>query len=69
LFAKAIVKSVPESIARGITCATLGVPDHEKAREQHAGYVGALEACGLEVVVLDADDEFPDSYSSRTRRS
>jgi dimethylargininase len=37
------------------------VPDHEKAREQHAGYVGALEACGLEVVVLDADDEFPAS--------
>ena len=61
MFAKAIVKSVPESVASGITSATLGVPDHEKAREQHAGYVGALEACGLEVVVLDADDEFPDS--------
>lgn len=61
MFTKAIVKSVPKTIARGITSATLGEPDHDRAREQHAGYVGALEACGLEVVVLDADDEFPDS--------
>ena len=60
MFAKAIVKSVPKTTPRAITSATLGEPDHEKAREQHAGYVGALEVCGLEVVVLDADDEFPD---------
>jgi dimethylargininase len=56
-----MVKSVSETTARGITSATLGEPDHDRAREQHAGYVGALEACGLEVVMLDADDEFPDS--------
>jgi len=61
LFTKAIVKSVPKTIAHGITSATLGEPDHDRAREQHAGYVGALEACGLEVVMLDADDDFPDS--------
>lgn len=61
LFTSAIVKSVPQTIARGITSAGLGRPDYEKAREQHARYVGALEACGLKVVVLDADDEFPDS--------
>ena len=61
MFTKAIVKSVPKTIARGITSAKLGEPDYEKAREQHAGYVGALEACGLEVVVVGADDEYPDS--------
>lgn len=61
MFTRAIARSVPTSIARGITSAKLGEPDYEKAREQHARYVGALEACGLKVVVLDADDEFPDS--------
>jgi len=61
LFTSAIVKSVPKTIARGITSAGLGKPDYGQAREQHARYVGALEACGLKVVVLDADDEFPDS--------
>lgn len=61
MFTKAIVKSVPKTIARGITSASLGESDYEKAREQHARYVGALEACGLKVVVLEADDEFPDS--------
>lgn len=61
LFTSAKVKSVPKTIARGITSAGLGKPDYAKTREQHARYVGALEACGLKVVVLDADDEFPDS--------
>jgi dimethylargininase len=35
--------------------------DVERAREQHAAYVSLLESCGLEVVVLPALDELPDS--------
>jgi N-dimethylarginine dimethylaminohydrolase len=33
-----------------------GKPDHEKARAQHDRCAGALERCGLEVTVLDADE-------------
>jgi dimethylargininase len=61
VFAKAIVRSVPATINAGITTAGLGEPDAEKAREQHQRYVAALEGCGLEVTVLDADERYPDS--------
>jgi dimethylargininase len=61
VFAKAIVRSVPATISAGITTAGMGKPDTEKAREQHHRYVAALEGCGLEVTVLDADERYPDS--------
>jgi len=61
MFARAIVRSVPATISAGITTAGLGKPDAEKAREQHQSYVAALEWCGLEVTVLDADERYPDS--------
>ena len=60
-FARAIVRGIPETIDAGLTTADLGKPDVEKARGQHRSYVAALEACGLEVTVLDADDRYPDS--------
>ena len=60
-FARAIVRGVPETIDAGITTADLGMPDAERAREQHRSYVAALEACGLEVTALDPDDRYPDS--------
>lgn len=61
MFARAIVRSVPETIGAGLTTAELGTPDAEQAREQHRRYVAALEDCGLEVTVLDADERYPDS--------
>jgi dimethylargininase len=61
MFTEAIVRAVPETIEAGITSADLGKPDYEKAREQHDRYVGALEKCGLEVTVLEADERHPDS--------
>ena len=45
----------------GLTSASLGKPDYDRALEQHASYVEALQACGLEVRVLEADPRFPDS--------
>lgn len=45
----------------GLSTAGLGPPDPELALIQHAGYVQALEACGLEVTVLEADEDYPDS--------
>ena len=61
MFARSIVRGVPESISAGIATAALGRPDAEKAREQHRSYVDALEGCGLEVITLDADERYPDS--------
>jgi dimethylargininase len=45
----------------GLTTAGLGRPDYEKALDQHAAYIDALRSCGVEVVVLDGDERFPDS--------
>ena len=60
-FTKAIVRKVPKTLSDGITSVDLGSPDYGAAREQHGRYVDALEECGLEVAVLEADEEFPDS--------
>ena len=56
MFARAIVRDVPNTISAGITTADLGQPDADKAREQHRSYVAALEDCGLEVTLLDPDE-------------
>jgi len=61
MFAKAIVRGVPETISAGITTAELGNPDAEKAREHHRSYIDTLERCGLEVIMLEADERYPDS--------
>jgi dimethylargininase len=61
MFARAIVRDVPDTISAGITTADLGQPDVGKAREQHRSYLAALEDCGLEVIVLDPDERYPDS--------
>ena len=60
-FTNAIVRPPGSSIVYGLTGADRGVPDYKKALEQHRQYVTALETCGLEVRVLDADENLPDS--------
>ena len=61
MFTKAIVRTPSKSIVKGISTADLGIPDYSKALEQHKNYIEALKSCGLEVVCLEADEEFPDS--------
>jgi len=61
MFATALVRDVPNTINVGITTADLGQPDADKAREQHRSYLAALEDCGLEVILLDSDERYPDS--------
>ncbi len=48
-------------MVHGISTAGLGKPNYRKAIKQHDSYVDALLTCGLEVIVLDADEDFPDS--------
>jgi dimethylargininase len=61
MFSKAIVRTPARSFINGLRSANLGSPDYEKALDQHAVYVDSLEQCGLEVTVLDAEEQFPDS--------
>jgi len=45
----------------GLSTANLGLPDHGLAIQQHHKYIYALRQCGLEVEVLPADENYPDS--------
>ncbi len=61
MFTKAIVRQPSEDFANGLTSVDLGVPDLGAAAGQHREYCEALVKCGLEVIELEADAEFPDS--------
>jgi len=61
MFKKAIVRKPGKSMLKGLTTAALGLPDYEKALLQHAEYIKALIECGLEVIVLEEDEKYPDS--------
>jgi len=60
-YTHAIVRTPAFSLARGITTQELGAPDIDLARQQHAAYVAALRSLGVDVTVLDADEQYPDS--------
>ena len=62
MFTNVIVKRPCPSVCDGITSAPeLGKPDYEKALKQHDTYIEALKKCGVNVTVLEADNEYPDS--------
>lgn len=61
MFTKAIVRIPCENMIYGLSKSDLGKPDYEKAVFQHSVYIKALIECGLEVHILEPDNEFPDS--------
>jgi len=61
MYIKAIVRTPCKNIVNGLTTENLGRPDYEKALKQHSQYVEALKGCGLEVIILEPDENFPDS--------
>ena len=61
MFTNAIVKTPCRNMINGITTAAMGKPDYELALKQHEDYIHALKKCGLAVMVLDPDENFPDS--------
>lgn len=61
MFKKAIVRTPGKSIVYGLSTANLGLPDYQNALEQHKEYIKALEICGLEVIILPAEEQYPDS--------
>ena len=61
MFKHAIVRRPSQSMVNGLTAASLGKPDFDLACQQHDDYIAALQECGLEVEVLEAVEEHPDS--------
>lgn len=59
-FSRAIVCPPAPTFAAGLTTASLGFPDLDRALEQHRRYVEALESCGLRVVRVEGEPRFPD---------
>ncbi len=55
-------KTAVQGDGRRITSSPeLGAPDYEKALCQHDAYIAAMKSCGVEVMVLEADERYPDS--------
>ena len=53
MFTNAIVRTPGENFVNGLTSASLGAPNYERALQQHCRYCEALERCGLRVTHLD----------------
>lgn len=61
MFKNVIVRRPCKAMVDGITTADLGKPDYDLALKQHDSYIESLKECGVEVTILEANEEFPDS--------
>jgi len=62
MFKNVIVKRPCKAMVEGITSAPeLGKPIYELALKQHDAYIEALKKCGVNVSILEADENYPDS--------
>ena len=57
----AIVRPPSSNFADGLTQVDVGKPDYHRALHQHEKYCDALTACGLSVIHLAPDADYPDS--------
>jgi len=60
-FTRAVVRTPCNDVIHGLRAVERGAPDAALFRAQHLEYRGILESLGLEVTVLPALEEFPDS--------
>ena len=60
-FSRAIARPPARNFADGLTSVDLGAPDVDLALQQHTAYCDALMRHGCEVILLPADEHFPDS--------
>lgn len=61
MFTRAMVRTPCPNIKDALSSVDLGQPDYSLALDQHRQYVETLQACGLEIIVLPADHDYPDS--------
>jgi dimethylargininase len=57
----AIVRPPAPNFAEGLTTVDLGAPEFARALAQHDAYCAALERCGLKLIRLEPDPNYPDS--------
>lgn len=63
MYTRAIVRKPCENFADGLTTTVGSKPaDYGLMLEQHQAYLQALSDAGLEVIVLDAQPDFPDAH-------
>ncbi|WP_392551257.1 arginine deiminase family protein [Orbus wheelerorum] len=60
-FKHVITRTPSKTLIDGLTSANLGKPDYQKALDQHNEYIRALQQCDVEITILPANDQFPDS--------
>ena len=61
MFSRAILRRPAANFASGETTVDLGVPVFAEVEKQYQGYCDALQRCGLELTILEADPDHPDS--------
>ncbi len=61
MITQAIVRTPCNAIINALTTTDMGPPDYQAALCQHTAYINALRDCGLDVIELPADENFPDS--------
>jgi dimethylargininase len=62
MFTHAITRLPGENFVNGLTTSTLGRPSYPLIQQQHQAYRQALQSLGLDVIVLPAEQGFPDAY-------
>lgn len=62
MYTHAITRLPGNNFADGITTSNLGRPNYPLILQQHQAYRQALQALGLEVIVLPAEPAYPDAY-------
>lgn len=60
-FNAAIVREPARSVVNGLRADDRGNPTFDGVKAEHAAYIAALRAAGVEVTVLPALEDFPDS--------
>ena len=60
MFTKAITRAPGANYSDGLTTVDLGIPDYQKALDEHARYLQAIKACGLSLIELAPDQRYPD---------
>lgn len=61
MFKNIIARTPSRTLTEGLTSANLGKPDYKLALEQHKHYLETLKSCGVNITLLEAKDDFPDS--------
>src|SRR5438093_6491608 len=61
MFTRAIVRPPAPNFSEGLTSVGPRKPNYSRARAQNEANCAALEKCGLIVIKLEADTQYPDS--------